>query len=225
MKINYCLPIIKNNKEEILRIVQENRNIYQYIEVWLEPIDSPDNDFLEKLITILGDRLILLFWRENIQAAKLTFERKQEIVTLIGNRCLIDLDILNDKEILEYIGDKKLKMKTIVSYHNYQETPTAEKLKEIIDTMMKYQPDIVKVSTLCKTPADAVRLLEVLLDLKSHEQRCIVLGMGEHGSITRIFGTLWGNELIYAPQNVSEQSAPGQLTKEKLETIFKNLQK
>ena len=47
--------------------------------------------------------------------------------------------------------------------------------------------------------------------------------MGEFGTITRIFGTLWGNEMIYAPKEKKNASAPGQLTKIQLETIFKEL--
>jgi 3-dehydroquinate dehydratase len=60
--------------------------------------------------------------------------------------------------------------------------------------------------------------------LKKENKRCIILGMGEHGMITRIFGTLWGNEMVFAPQTKSEASAPGQLTKQQLATIFATLQ-
>lgn len=48
--------------------------------------------------------------------------------------------------------------------------------------------------------------------------------MGEFGIITRIFGTIWGNEMIFAPKSIEGASAPGQLTKKQLEDIFKALE-
>jgi 3-dehydroquinate dehydratase type I len=72
---------------------------------------------------------------------------------------------------------------------------------------------------MCQTEQDALRLLQLLLELKAKNQRCIILGMGEHGITTRIFGTLWGNELIFAPETLAEQSAPGQLTRQQLDNI------
>ena len=225
MKINYCLPIIKSDKEEILKIIEENNNTYQYFEVWLESIDNPGNDFLEKIISTLGDKLILLFSRENMVEKKLSNARKEEIVAFVKNRCLIDLDVVSDKEVLKFIQKTNLEVKAIVSHHNYQETPQTDKLKEIIDTIKMYNPEIIKLSTMCKAPDDALRLLETLLKLKSQDVRSVILGMGKEGAITRVFGTLFGNELIYAPQTVDEQSAAGQLTKQQLETIFKELLK
>jgi 3-dehydroquinate dehydratase len=44
--------------------------------------------------------------------------------------------------------------------------------------------------------------------------------MGEHGLVTRIFGTLWGNPIVFAPVTSSHASAPGQLTREEFAEIF-----
>jgi 3-dehydroquinate dehydratase len=68
-----------------------------------------------------------------------------------------------------------------------------------------------------------LKLLLLQQNLKAQNKKHIVLGMGEFGTITRVFGTLWGNELIYAPISKGEASAPGQLTKQELENIFKDL--
>jgi 3-dehydroquinate dehydratase len=48
--------------------------------------------------------------------------------------------------------------------------------------------------------------------------------MGPHGAVTRIFGTLWGNAFIFAPESDNERSAPGQLTHDQLAGIFQALQ-
>jgi 3-dehydroquinate dehydratase type I len=98
-------------------------------------------------------------------------------------------------------------------------------ISAIVETMNSYAPTIYKISTYCKSPEDAVRLLTLICSLKKENKRCIILGMGKHGMITRIFGTLWGNEMIFAPQIEHEASAPGQLTKQQLDTIFATLQR
>src|SRR5215469_16843208 len=121
MKINYCLPIIKNSKEEVLSIVKKYRNEYDYLEIWLDPIIDIDNQFVDKLIYMLGDKLILLFSRGNTIKNKLSTEQKRKILDLIDkSQSFIDLDITETQE-LKYL--KRIKVKTIISYHNYEETP------------------------------------------------------------------------------------------------------
>ena len=89
--------------------------------------------------------------------------------------------------------------------------------------MDKFFPDVYKIATKCTNETDALKLLLLQQNLKIQNKKHIVLGMGEFGTITRVYGTLWGNELIYAPQTKEEASAQGQLTKKELENIFKEL--
>ncbi|SRR5258708_34436238 len=223
MKINYCLPIIKNSKQDVLRTIEKYRNEYQYVEVWLDPIKNLDNDFIDRLTYMLQDKLILLFSRGNELQTSITKEKKLKILDLLDDcESFLDLD-LSDKEELAYLKRKKLKVKIIISYHNYQETPPEDVLKGTLNKMAKYNPTIYKIATLCMSENDTLRLLQLQLSLRKQKTRHIVLGMGEFGKITRVFGTVWGNEMIYAPITKQDVSAPGQLTKQELEKIFSML--
>ena len=213
------MPIIKETQKEILDSVANYRNEYEYLEIWLDPITDLDNAFVDKLIYMLQDKLILLFHRGNDIKTQFSTEQKKKILDLLdGSQSFIDLDI-SEKDELEYV--KKLKIKTIISYHNYKATPVD--LAEIVKQMNKLNPDIYKIATKCESETDALKLLLLEQNLKDQNKKHIVLGMGEFGTITRVFGTLWGNELIYAPNTKKEASAPGQLTKHELETILKIL--
>ncbi len=224
MNKKYCLPIFKSKKEEVLEVIRSNIAEYSYFEVWLDYIDDLDETFIKELMELLQEKLILLFRRQNLEKVKLELEKRIRVISLLGNsESLIDLDVFDQKDELEYIKNAQLEIKTIVSYHDYEKTPESEKLKEILDTMNKYKPTIYKVSTMCTKEIDALRLLQFLLELKERNLKYIVLGMGKSGMITRIFGTLWGNEMIFAPRVAIEQSAPGQLTRDQLEAIFKEL--
>jgi len=219
MKINYCLPIIKKTKQEVLDSVAKYRNEYDFIEIWLDPINDLDNPFVDKLIYMLQDKLILLFHRGNKIQTKIQKEEKRKILDLLdGSQSLIDLDI-SEKDELDY--RKKINIKAIISYHNYEETPVD--LTEIIKQMNAFDPTIYKIATKCKDETDALKLLLLQQNLKTQNKKHIVLGMGEFGTITRVYGTLWGNELIYAPNEKKEASAPGQLTKKQLEIIFNEI--
>jgi len=220
----YCLPIIRNRKKDVLEVIHANITDYSYFEVWLDYIDDFDDMFIEQLMKLLREKLILLFRRRNFEKVSIDSEKRLKVISLLKNsQSLIDLDIVNQKEELDYIKNNGLKVKTIVSYHNYEKTLENEKLREIIDTMDKYQPTIYKIATMCVKETDALKLLQLLLDLKKRNLKYIVLGMGEFGMITRIFGTLWGNEMTFAPKVANEHSAQGQLTRNQFEVIFNEL--
>lgn len=223
MNIQYCLPIIKTTNQEVLEMIKTNAE-YNFFEVWLDYVDDLSDEFLKQLINDNERKLILLFRRKKLEEIHMDIEKRREIINTVASRNIyLDLDISMQQEELDYIKENNLDIKLITSYHNYDETPSGEDLKNRLQEMHYYNPEIYKIATFCQTEQDATTLLQILLMLKQEEKKYIVLGMGEQGSVTRIFGTLWGNEMIFAPKEKNENSAPGQLTKMQLEQIFKNL--
>jgi len=224
MNINYCLPIIKNNKKDILQEISENKKNYQYFEIWIDYIEDLDKEFIEDLIELVGNKLIFLFRRKNSEKSKLNFRDKLVILSILKEfKVFVDLDININKKEIGYLELGKGKILTIISYHNYKKTPTDRTLKSVVEKAKKKNPAIIKISTFCKGEFDALRLLMLQQELKKQKKKHIVLGMGKFGTITRVFGTLFGNEMIFAPVNIEEKSAEGQLTKKYLEKIFKAL--
>lgn len=244
MNVKYCLPIIKSQTAQVLKIISENQKSYDYFEIWLDYIqdlsldlhkfhpschsepclagrqgseESNDNCEIEK-------KLIFLFRRQNLETPKMDSNKRIEIINLLsGSQNLLDLDIFSQKKELQYIRKNLKKINLILSYHNYQETPGNAKLKRIVSKMIKQKANIYKISTFCVSDADAVRLLDLLTDLKEKDRSCIILGMGQKGTITRIAGAILGN-ITFAPLFNKDQSASGQLTKDALEKILKNIQ-
>ena len=176
MKIPFCLPIIKNKKADVFKMVRNNIHRYAYFEVWLDYIDDFDDAFIKQLIKLLREKLILLFRRQNLEKVKMELEKRLKVISLQeSSQSLIDLDVFDQKEELECIRNNRLAVKTIVSYHDYKETPDNRKLEKIIDTMKIYKPSIFKISTMCNSQQDALRLLQLLLELKQNNLKCIVL--------------------------------------------------
>lgn len=224
MPPRYCLPIIKTSASEVLDSINNNQANYSFFEVWLDYISDLDQSFIPKLQELLHERLIVLFRRLDFEPPRLNVQERLNILGQLDNSTvMVDLDVNQQSTELAYVQDQNLTLKLIGSYHDYQRTPDSVQLESIIDTMKQYQPTIYKLSTKCNSQQDALRLMELLLNLNADHLPAIILGMGDFGVITRIFGTLWGNEMIYAPQEVREQSAPGQLTRQQLGIIFKEL--
>lgn len=223
--MKYCLPIIKNSKEEVIQEISENPD-YDFYEVWISYIKDLDTDFVWKISEEYKGKLVFLFRRQDLEKSELEKEVKEKIIKLLENsENFLDLDVNDQKDELEFIKKEKLgneasfllRNKLIVSLHDYEKTPELEK---VYKDMEKFNPEIFKVSTFCKTEQDSLKLLTLLLEIKEKGKKFIILGMGEKGIIVRIFGALWGNEMNFAPKNLDEKSAEGQLTKEKLERIL-----
>lgn len=219
MLVKFCLPIIKQTKEELLADIEKHSNTYDLFEIWVDHLEAIDTIFLNELCKKLQNKLIIVFRRKNGEKIVMSFDQRKEIIKIaIKHTCLIDLDIEEQKEDMEYIKDKNARV--IASFHNYENTPRTSSLVKIIADMRMFDPEIYKIATFCKTKKQAISLLHLLLDLKEQGKRAIILGMGENGQITRIFGSLWGNEMIFAPADKESTNAPGQLTIKQLKDIF-----
>jgi 3-dehydroquinate dehydratase type I len=219
----YCLPIIRSSKAEVLSTIAKHRDRYQYFEVWLDYISDIDLTFVQTLINQFGDELVLVLRRQELEPIQMALSQRLAVIDeLAGSPVLLDLDISQTRE-LSHLKLLQQPVQLLASYHNYQETPGDAELQKILEAMAKFKPAIYKLATLCQSANDALRLLMLLSELKSVGKHAILLGMGESGQITRIFGAFLGNELTFAPARAEEASAPGQLTRKQLETIFKEL--
>ncbi|MEZ6123474.1 MAG: type I 3-dehydroquinate dehydratase [Planctomycetaceae bacterium] len=108
------------------------------------------------------------------------------------------------------------KTKRIVSYHNFNETPI--ELYDIYSKMTQCNPDIIKIVTMAKTPADNVRVLEML---RAADVPTVAFCMGEFGTISRILCGKMGAPFTYAGFSSSREMAPGQLTYAEVRNLYR----
>ena len=218
--MNYCLPIIKNSKEEVLEVIKNNLPNYSFFEIWLDYIEDLDTTFVDQLISQYEEKLVLLFRRQNLEYTKMNQDKREKIIWQIANtRSFLDLDI-SQKQELNYLKEKNLKPNLILSLHNYKSTPPYPEMIDTISEMEEYKPEVMKFSTFCNSELDAVKLLNLLMHLKQEKKKFIVMGMGDEGVIARVAGAMWGNEMNYAPVSLDEKSALGQLAKQDFEKVL-----
>jgi 3-dehydroquinate dehydratase-1 len=95
----------------------------------------------------------------------------------------------------------------IVSFHDFEKTPSLPELNEIISRGQKIAP-IVKISAMATEQEDINRLRELLE--KAHECLLCVIAMGSLGTATRISFSAAGSCLTYG--YLDKPGAPGQLS-------------
>jgi 3-dehydroquinate dehydratase-1 len=220
----YALPVIKKTRAEVQDAVIQGLESCRYAEVWLDYIEDLDPNFATSLVGLYPNRLIFVFRRKNLEPMKMAAEKRyQMMVSLARKQALVDLDISTQADEITRLQNERVGLKTILSYHNYTATPSDTELRSITSMMQGWDAHIIKVSAMCTTQRDALRLLSLLIDLRESGKKSIILGMGKHGVITRVFGSMWGNEMTFAPLDPAESSAPGQLSVDQLNTVMSAL--
>lgn len=121
------------------------------------------------------------------------------------------LDIESDTPsfFLENLVKKHPKLKIILSYHNFKETP--EDLFSLIEKMRSPFAFSYKIATKARCICDSLRLL---LFIKRCPERLSGICLGPLGQITRILGPVFGSFIDYTFEGVA--TGEGQLSLEEL---------
>lgn len=224
----FCLPLQTGTFDQAVKNIESHQDLYSRFELWLDCLTGWSDSSLLGVAKRFPGQLVVLFRRPNLDAVKLPLERRFELIDLLRTEeVLLDLDVTSQEEELQYFvaaSNSEMPSRScelIASYHNYQSTPSD--LSLVIQKLEQWKPEIYKVATFCNSRVDAISLLSLLVVLQTSGKRAVVLGMGEYGKITRVFGPLWGNELHFAPLDEAEATAPGQLTRKQLQSLFELL--
>ena len=94
----------------------------------------------------------------------------------------------------------------VMSYHNFEKTPSTRTLAGLFDEMAVAGGDILKVAVMPQTAEDVLRLMTA--SLKAREKH-IAISMGALGRITRAAGARFGSAATFA--SLDAGSAPGQI--------------
>jgi len=97
----------------------------------------------------------------------------------------------------------------IVSYHDFEKTPTEKEIEEIFNRAVESGADIVKLAFTGRKKED-----EVCCTLSKFNHPKIFMVMGEEGKFTRVVGFSFGSLLTYT--FFGKPVAPGQIEAEKL---------
>jgi 3-dehydroquinate dehydratase/shikimate dehydrogenase len=106
--------------------------------------------------------------------------------------------------------------KRIVSHHDFVQTP--DDLQAIHERLRKLDPDIIKIVTMARTPADNVALLKLVAE---SDIPTIGFCMGDLGLTSRVLCGKYGAPFTYTTFSRDREMAPGQIEFEEMRDLYR----
>ena len=136
--------------------------------------------------------------------------RLEELMKAIGmGASIVDLE-LTTPNLARIVAAIKKKARCLISYHDFNGTPSFADLKDIIQQQVAAGADICKLVTTAKSIDDNLNLLRLYREFPG--QQLVAFGMSESGILSRVLAPLAGAEFTYGSLETGKQSAPGQTT-------------
>ena len=128
----------------------------------------------------------------------------------------VDIEIESAEQAVARLDSLRGRSRLILSYHNYQTTPSLEPL---LRRMMRIPADGYKIVTTARKPTDNLRVLSLA---RTHSRTpLVVLAMGECGFPTRVLSTSAGGLYTYAAPNAAEGTSSGQVSARLLRHLYR----
>lgn len=103
-----------------------------------------------------------------------------------------------------------LRKRTIVSYHDFAQTPPARQMVELLEHMVELGADLPKLAVMAHDQADCLRLMEASAHVREElGVPTVAIAMGPHGMLSRLAGQACGSALTFCA--LGQASAPGQV--------------
>ncbi len=128
----------------------------------------------------------------------------------------VDVEIESAESAAARLDKLQSRSQLIISYHNYEATPSVEHIHR---RMMKISAAAYKIVTTARKPSDNQRILALA---RTHSRdSLIVLAMGEIGFPTRVLSPAFGGIYTYAAPNAAEGTAAGQVSARQLRNLYR----
>jgi 3-dehydroquinate dehydratase-1 len=166
---------------------------------------------------------IILTVRKKDEGGRFEGTEEERKNVLLGSLHLADIiDIEFNCAIRDEVVSKARanRVEVIVSYHDFEKTPSTKEMKDIIVKETKAGANYAKVAFKANTLHDVLELLWVTEKMRD-KTRVIAISMGDIGMISRIGAPIFGSAITYA--STDAKTAPGQLSVEDTKSMFEML--
>jgi 3-dehydroquinate dehydratase type I len=133
-------------------------------------------------------------------------ERLLQAVELGAKIVDIEYNAKNVENIIKLI---KKRAECLLSFHDFQKTPSLDVLKQIVNKELKAGADICKVVTTAQNFEDNLAVMRLFSEFP--DVKMVAFAMGTQGFISRVMAPLIGTHFTYGAVQKGNESAPGQL--------------
>jgi 3-dehydroquinate dehydratase type I len=132
----------------------------------------------------------------------------------------VDLGTPNQKELIGSLRETGAKV--IVSFHDFEETPSISKLEKILDEEAVLGADVCKIITTAKSVEDNSTAID-LVSKASKKGKIVCFAMGDLGIPSRFLSPVFGAFFTFASINKKRKTAKGQLTIQEMRKAYQLL--
>lgn len=234
-----CIPIRAQTRQEAQQKLAMAACEGDLVELWLDGLEKEtcEEESLRALITDAGKPVVAVCKpiREQGKWAGSEMKRVERLVkALEAGAIYVDVGVETAPKLVRaLVREVRLKRAalkaahggpyTIISYHNFVETPSRLFLKKIIQRAQALGADAIKIATNVTKDSDNLVLCEMFSYIKSRSLPAIVIGMGPQGKMTRAMMPLLGALWTYAPLVSEESTADGQMTVQELRNVWQKI--
>jgi len=134
---------------------------------------------------------------------------------------IVDIE-LETKDLAGTMSLIKGRAKCLLSFHEFNGTPSLSRMREIVQREIDAGADICKLVTTAQSLEDNQAVLQLIADFP--RTSVVSLAMGPLGFASRILCPLVGGNFTYASIEQGRESAPGQLTVRELRKLYDRVQ-
>ena len=177
-----CAPIVEKNYDSVLEVAKNSIKAgADLIELRIDAMDHPNPDEVSNIIKDIKYPLIATNrMKEEGGLFNGSEAEKTDILLAAAKHAdMVDIELQTDEDYLNKII--KASKSTIISYHNFEKTPSAEILLKVVSEERKLG-DIAKFAVMPKNISDTL----IVLDVLSQVEKTIGISMGEMGGYTRV---------------------------------------
>lgn len=216
-----CGSIVEENEDDIINTFQKAISCdVDYVELRadvIKDVTSARVSYIINKMKSISDIPIILTNRTKIEGGFFQGSEEERIKILSDNACFVeytDVELSTESTLRQKVIDNA--NKTIISYHNFNETPSFEYLENIV-IKAKNIGDIPKVAVKPQKLEDTFILLKLMMKYRN----MIGISMDKIGVYTRVIGPIIGAPITYAA--IDSHSAPGQLDIKTTDEIIRKL--
>lgn len=232
-KPKICVPLCGDDFQEVCSEINELSHITYDLVEWRIDFYQQDKILQDvyKIREKLGNTPLLLTFRTLTEGGNRAISEKEYCdlyKQLLDTDCvdLIDVEAYREKncvtQLIEYAH--KNGKSVILSYHDFEKTPSCEEIVQRLSFMHGLQGDICKIAVMPNTLKDVLILLDATR-IASESLSCplVTMSMSKLGLISRLAGEVFGSCITFGCSK--NASAPGQIESVELNEVLKVIHK
>ncbi len=144
-------------------------------------------------------------------------ERLNIFINIVKDVDILDIEYTSEDLKTTVIDLAKRNNKILLmSYHDFDKTPSEDFIQNLIDNSKLQGADIVKYAFKSNSFEDVARIL--CITHKNRDKNIVAIAMGDIGKISRVAGFVFGSLITYT--YIGESFAPGQIEIDKLKELL-----